>query len=230
MPALLGFRAAATAVIAAALAATATLTSAAPASAAPPVAVDDYRSMYPGQVRLVNVLRNDTDADGDQLAICRLGEIDEDRYYAEIVEGRLLVAPFGDSLQDIVITYYACDFDTLVPATLTVSLREVFPMKIVKLDRPGRLRVTNDNDRVVKFLYGSFREERPDGRVRVSPNDSVVIRVHRHRIDWVAYMGRDILVGIGHVRDIELPAGDDRARTRLTLSRAEARMWAEQRP
>lgn len=230
MPALLGFRAAALAVLAA-LVATATLTSAAPASATPPVAVDDYRSMYPGQVRLVNVLRNDTDADGDQLAICRLGEVDADRYYAEIVDGRLLVAPFGDSLEDIVITYYACDFDTLVPATLTVSLREIFPMRIVKLDRPGRLRVTNDNDRVVRFLYGSFREERPDGRVKVLPNDSVVIRVHRHRIDWVAYMGRDIVVGIGHVRDIELPAGDDgSARTRLTLSRAEVRMWAKPRP
>lgn len=230
MPALLGFRAAALAVLAA-LVATATLTSAAPASATSPVAVDDYRSMYPGQVRLVNVLRNDTDADGDQLAICRLGEVDADRYYAEIVDGRLLVAPFGDSLEDIVITYYACDFDTLVPATLTVSLREIFPMRIVKLDRPGRLRVTNDNDRVVRFLYGSFREERPDGRVKVLPNDSVVIRVHRHRIDWVAYMGRDIVVGIGHVRDIELPAGDDgSARTRLTLSRAEVRMWAKPRP
>lgn len=230
MPALLGFRAAALAVLAA-LVATATLTSAAPASATSPVAVDDYRSMYPGQVRLVNVLRNDADADGDQLAICRLGEVDADRYYAEIVDGRLLVAPFGDSLEDIVITYYACDFDTLVPATLTVSLREIFPMRIVKLDRPGRLRVTNDNDRVVRFLYGSFREERPDGRVKVLPNDSVVIRVHRHRIDWVAYMGRDIVVGIGHVRDIELPAGDDgSARTRLTLSRAEVRMWAKPRP
>lgn len=230
MPALLGFRAAALAVLAA-LVATATLTSAAPASATSPVAVDDYRSMYPGQVRLVNVLRNDADADGDQLAICRLGEVDADRYYAEIVDGRLLVAPFGDSLEDIVITYYACDFDTLVPATLTVSLREIFPMRIVKLDRPGRLRVTNDNDRVVRFLYGSFREERPDGRVKVLPNDSVVIRVHRHRIDWVAYMGRDIVVGIGHVRDIELPAGDDgSARTRPTLSRAEVRMWAKPRP
>ncbi len=136
----------------------------------------------------------------------------------------------AEDTEDLVVTYYACDFETLVPATLTVSFKEIHPMKVVKLDRPGRLRVTNDNDRFVKFLYGSFKNDRPDGRARVQENDSVVITVHRRTIDWIAYFGSGVTVGIGHVHRIELP-GHDRSvdRTRIDVDRAGARLWAAQR-
>jgi len=227
MSAFLGVRVAALATV---LAATATLTTAAPSSAAPPVAVDDYRWMYPGDFRLINVLRNDTDPEGDELEICRVGEVPETDGYVEVAGGSLFVATPSEATEDLVITYYACDFETLVPATLTISFREIQPVKIAKLDRPGRLRVTNDNEQGIRVLYGSFRESRPDGRVRVLAHDSVVIRVHRHRIDWVAYIGRAALAGIGHVRGIDLPARDLRdVSPRIALSRAEARLWAAQR-
>ncbi len=179
---------------------------------------------------MFDVLANDSDPDGDELAICRLGDFDEERYFIDIEDGKLFVFAFEDASEDLVLTYYACDFETLVPATLTVSFRAIEPMRIVKLDRPGRLRVINDNNRFVKFLYGNFHEDKPDGRARILPGESVVIPVHRRKIDWVAYFGNGVLVGFGHVRGIELPGGSQSVeRGRVTLSRAEAKLWAAQR-
>lgn len=217
-------------VLAAVVAATTTVTLASPASAEPPVAVDDNKTMYAGEGRAIDVLRNDSDPDGDELAICRVADVEGDDYAVFVEDNLLYVYTSGDRTENLVITYYACDFETLVPATLTISFKEIKPMKVVKLDRPGRLRVTNNNDRTVRFLYGSFDEDQPDGRTRVFAHDSVVIRVHRHKIDWVAFLGRGILVGIGHVRGIELPRDAGRVDlARLTMSRAEAKLWAAQR-
>ena len=119
----------------------------------------------------------------------------------------------------------------MVPATLTVTFQEVHRLKIAKLDRPGLLRLTNDNDRPVRFLYGNFEEPRPDGRTRVFANDSVVIRVHRQKIDWIAFFVRGGgLLGIGHVRGIELPGNARLAhRAATTFTKADLTRWAAQR-
>jgi hypothetical protein len=205
-------------------------TTVAPASAAPPVAVDDHKWMYPGQGRAIDVLANDSDPDGDALAICRLAPVPDDAAYFVDVEGdRLFVYAGEGNTEDIVITYYACDYETLVPATLTLSFREVIPVAVETAARPGRLRVTNDNDKPVSFLYGSFSQPKPDGRVKVPAHGSLTVRVHRHKIDWIAILARSVSAGFGHVRGIVLP-GDDRAAGRtLSLSRAEARAWASRR-
>ena len=101
-----------------------------------------------------------------------------------------------------------------MPATLTISFKEILPLKVIKAQRPGLLRMTNDNDKTVSVLYGNFNEDEPDGRLRVFPQSSTVVRVHRHKIDWVAFFTRGgALVGIGHVRGIELP-GDGRLSSR----------------
>ncbi len=228
------FRGARTAAVALILAVVAAVgaTLAVPATAAPPVARDDRKSLYAGEGRLMDVLRNDSDPDGDDLAVCRVQEApDGADYFVFIEDDKLFVFAAGNRERDLVITYYACDFETLAPATLTVSVRATYPMRVRKLARPGLLRVTNDNDRTVRFLYGSFRNERPDGRTRVFPSDSVVIRVHRRKIDWVAWFARSgSLLGTGHVRGIKLPArGTSPERAKLTLSRTEAKLWTEQR-
>lgn len=221
-------RRACAALLATALALTVATTVASPASAAPPVTVDDEVSVYPGQARLVDVLGNDSDPDGDDLAVCRLADPGEhDTYYVDITAGRIFIATSAESADPITITYYACDYETLVPATLTVSFKEIKPITVVKLDRPGRLKITNDNDARVRFLYGDFDERRPDGHVGIAPHDSAVVRVHRHTIDWVAILARSVLAGTGHVRHIQLPAGDPGpARARVTLDRVDARAWA----
>lgn len=229
MSALRGLRAV---VVVAVLTATTGVTLAQPASAAPPVAVDDHRSMYAGQERIIDVLRNDSDPDGaDELGLCRVAEPgDGDAHYAAFIEDDMLFVYVDDDVRgDITITYYACDYETLVPATLTISVTPVRRVHVVKLDRPGRLRVTNDNDRAVRFLYGSFKEARPDGRAWVEAHDSLVVRVDRHRIDWIAILARSVLAGIGHVRGIELPGDSLSHRASVALSRSEAKVWAAQR-
>ena len=222
----LGSRAVAVAV----LVAGAGLTAAGPASAAPPVAVDDHKWMYPGQFRTIDVLANDSDPDGDALEVCRLAPIPEDApYYAGIEDGKVFVWAGEEPTEDIVITYYACDYETLVPATLTISFREVVPVVAEKAQRPGRIRVTNGNDRPVTFLYGSFREPHPDGRVKVPADGAVTVRVHRHTIDWIAILARSVSAGVGHIRGIALP-GDDRVAAKpLALTRAERRAWGAHR-
>lgn len=228
MPAI-GLRAVSVAVACIVLSSLGWVSLAAPASAAPPVAVNDHRTMYEGQSRSINVLRNDSDPDGDDLAVCRVQEPDTDDYFAFADGDRIFVAVFG-RVDEVTITYYACDFETLVPATLTITVKETFRPRITKLARPGLLRVSNRNDKILKFLWGSFDEERPDGRVRVEPHDSVVIRVHRRKIDWIAFLKNGVFLGIGHVRDIELPARDGRTdRARITLTEREAKIWAKQR-
>ena len=47
---------------------------ASPAQAAPPVTGADSASMYAGNAVEVDVLANDTDADGDDLAVCRIAD------------------------------------------------------------------------------------------------------------------------------------------------------------
>ena len=227
MPAFRGVRAAAVALV---LAASAGMTLASPAAADPPVVQDDHKWMYPNQGRSIDVLANDSDPDGDELAVCRVEEPPRDAdYFVETDGDQIFVYSSEDTGEDIVIDYYVCDFETLVPATLTISFREIHPIKIAKLDRPGRLRVTNDNKRVVRFLYGSFSQDRPDGRTRVPAHDSVVIRVHRHKIDWIAILGRSVFLGSGTVRGIELPRDSQSDRARVTLTRAEAKLWDRQR-
>ncbi len=91
--------------------------------------------------------------------------------------------------------------------------------------------MTNDNDKTVSVFYGDFNEDEPDGRVRVFPHSSTVVRVHRHKIDWVAFFTRSgVFVGIGHVRGIELP-GDGRlsSRSATSFSNADLKRWAAQR-
>ena len=221
-------RRARTALLTGALAASFAVALAQPASAAAPITRDDHVSMYAGQMRVVKVLANDSDPDGDTLAICRIGQdsASSDKYFVDFSQGELLVGLNPGVKGPITITYYACDYETLVPATLTIDVKKVVPVTATKADRPGRLRFTNKNDRAVKVLYGSLKEDHPDGTVRVPAHSSAVARVHRHRIFWIAILDRTAMAGRGHVRGIELPAGDHvPAPGKVRIDRAEARAW-----
>ncbi|MCW2768217.1 MAG: hypothetical protein JWO11_4176, partial [Nocardioides sp.] len=113
-----------TALLATALLTTLGTALAQPASAAAPVTVDDHVSLYAGEARQISVLKNDSDADGDQLAVCRVAEPGEhDDYYVEAMGDSLFVFTNPRTTGDITITYYACDYETLVPGTLTISFK-----------------------------------------------------------------------------------------------------------
>lgn len=184
---------------------------AAPASAAPPVTVDDEFSMYEGNSGRVPVLRNDSDPDGDDLSVCRVAPVPDDaEYSASAYRGRLYVHVDRGAPAEIAITYYACDRETLVPGTVTITVQRLKPVRVVKGARPGRVRVTNLNDRRITFYWGNFFIEQIDGIVRVDAGDTRVIRVHRTRIHWMATFGLRVDVDQGTLAGIELP---DRRRT-----------------
>jgi hypothetical protein len=186
---------------------------AAPASAAPPVAVDDQVTIYDGGIEYVDVLANDSDPDGDDLTICRIGEVsDPAPSIVGIDEGYLVVGLFGEVPGVVTITYYACDLETMVPATLTLTVKPVDSPRLTKTDRPGVLRVTNPNDHATRFSWGvenRGRFEHVDGRVAIPAHDSVFVRVHHHRIYWEAFYRHYRVIWSGSIGRIRLP-GDDR--------------------
>jgi hypothetical protein len=184
---------------------------ASPANAAPPVTTDDATSMYAGNAREVDVLANDTDADSpDDLTVCRLGSETYKRVFAESWgDGVIFTYSLpGARPGTYTFTYYACDFETLVPATLTVTI-DPEPEVIAKglPGRPGKIKVVNPADFKIQFLYGSFKEQEPDGTVKIARNSSVVLKVRRTRIDWLAYTRRGEFIRKGRVKDIVLPPG-----------------------
>jgi hypothetical protein len=194
----------------------------------PPVAVGDTIKLYPGQSGQLDVLANDGSPSGDDLALCRFPEPDFLGAGAVSVFAMELSAFLGaESTGDLavlvgpkargthVIDYFVCDTHHLVPAQLTVVVRDVAPVDVKTIPgRPGRLKVTNHNDRGIRFVYGDPRAHRPDGRVRVPAGATEVVRVQRHRIFWLALIGsrpgkRDLfsspgIADHGRVRGIEL--------------------------
>lgn len=90
----------------------------------------------------------------------------------------------------------------VLPAT--AEARGTAPIQVVKTGRPGQLRVTNPNDTWVKVLWGTFSRAQPDGQRRVGAYGSVTIQVDRRRIDWMALLAGDQVIGEGTVRGIRL--------------------------
>ena len=186
---------------------------AAPAEAAPPVTTPDATSMYAGNARDVDVLANDTDADPDgaeDLAVCRMGDETYRRVFAESVgDGLVFVYSLPSAKPGTyTFTYYACDFQTLVPGTITVTI-EAEPEVTAKAlpGQPGKIKVTNPADFKIKFLYGSFKEANPDGTVKIAKGSSVILSVQRTQIDWIAYTRKNEFIKQGRVKNIVLPPG-----------------------
>ncbi|MCW2776250.1 MAG: hypothetical protein JWN91_4576 [Nocardioides sp.] len=202
----------------------ATLATVTPAYAAEPdpqapVVVDDTVTMWPGQVRLVDVLANDTDPDGDgsDLALCRFPDPDFSsgvippvlamQYPDDTGElsGTLMVMADPRAQGTPTINYYVCDYDFLVPATLTVDIRDVAPVDVAKVPgRPGKLTVTNENEQPIHFWYGHPRASRPDAKVLVPAHETITVRVQRTRIVWIGIIGRRGIADFGYVNHIKL--------------------------
>jgi hypothetical protein len=213
-----------------ALAAVGLVVTAPAAQAAPPVAVPDATSMYAGNVRDVDVLANDTDPDGtDDLAVCRMGEKTYRHVFADHVgEGMLFVYSNPQAKPGTyTFTYYACDFETLVPATLTVTIKPEPEVTAKALPgKPGKIKVTNPAAVKIRFLYGSFDEEEPDGMLKIAKKSSVVLDVRRTRIDWIAYTRKGEFIRQGTIKNIKLPPGTTPPAAGRSLAPQLARLWA----
>ncbi|WP_243057576.1 Ig-like domain-containing protein [Nocardioides sp. SR21] len=181
-----------------------------------PVVVDDAITVWPGESREIDVLTNDSDPTGDDLAVCRLPGFDIvssqvpavyalDMSVYGFPAGRLLVSSDDRTRGTHTIDYYVCSRTRLTPATLTVTVRPVSPVAVTKVaGRPGVLKVTNTNDQAIRFRATDRTGCRQDGRVRVPAHDSRVVRVERHDIAWTAYIGNGGVADRGRLRGIEL--------------------------
>lgn len=191
-----------------------------------PAVVADTISLYPGQAAEINVLANDSSPAGGTLALCRFPEVDLDGPLPAVMAmempsildgaaGDVIVSSMPRARGTHVVDYYVCDHAHLVPATLTVVIKDVQPVHVTKVrGKPGRLKVVNHNAEPIGFWYGHPRAERPDGRVRIAPGGTATVRVQRHRILWVALIGAGPgkaaalsspgIAGHGVVRDIKL--------------------------
>ena len=194
----------------------------------PPVTTPDSGTVFQGAFADVQPINNDHDPDNEQLALCRLGTERYPGLRAAFVENDWAVFAKRKATPGVyTFTYYACDFSYLTPGTITITVEALPKITVKKIaSNPGHLRVTNPSDHRVRFLYGSFNEDRPDGNLLIDKDSSVVISVHRTRIDWVATDRKGELFFVsGHVTGIKLarsapgPAGETSLPSRL------AQLW-----
>ncbi|HJQ04959.1 MAG TPA: Ig-like domain-containing protein [Nocardioides sp.] len=174
---------------------------------APPVTVDDAVTVTALRGAAPDVLANDSDPDGDPLAVCRLGTVPSG-LDAEIIDGKLELFPFTPGTYSL--TYYACDFDYLTPGTVTVTVKPApkIAIRVLKSDsRPGQLKVVNRGSFTFAFQWGSYKKVQPDGRVHVAAHSSRWVHVRRVSVTWVASNARRGAFRIGFVRGIKLPRG-----------------------
>ncbi len=198
------------------------------ATGSPPVTTPDSGTVYQGGSGGVQPLNNDHDPDNEALAICRLGTESYPGLTAAFVENDWAVyARHRAKPGTYTFTYYACDFSYLTPGTITITVKAVPEIKVAKIaTRPGRLRVTNPSDVKVRFLYGSFEEARPDGRLVIGKDSSAVISVHRTQIDWIATdRAGELFYVTGHVTGIKLARGSARPAGGVPLPPRLAEAW-----
>lgn len=198
-----------------------------PAQADPPVTVPDAVSIFAGNGAEANVLANDSDADGDELALCRLAPENYKKFELFVDAGVIFpVAAPNTKPGTYTFTYYACDFETLTPGTLTVT---VLPTPDITVKAPagqrGKIKVKNPADFKIRFLFGSFENESPDGIVKIAKHSSVVLTVRRRTIDWIAYSRTGEYLRTGHVRGIKLPPGTTAPAAGRVAPRV-AKLWA----
>ena len=194
----------------------------------PPVTTPDAVTVLQGNGATVQPVNNDHDADNDMLAICRLGNEHYRGLSADFFgyDWEVFAKPSAKP-GTYTFTYYACDYSYLTPGTITVTVKELPEIKVAKIgSRPGKLRVTNPSDLKVRFLWGSFKEDRPDGTLLLDKGASAVISVHRTRIDWLAMSRKgDVFLGSGHVDGIKLAGGAGRAVGHAPLSSRMVQLW-----
>ena len=103
---------------------------AAPAYAAtgsPPVTHPDIVRLHADEAMAFDLTENDTDPDGDKLAVCRVGDDVPRKLRVLVEEGQLLVLPRARAMGTYTFTYYACDSSYLTPGQVTVKVEAPAP-------------------------------------------------------------------------------------------------------
>ncbi len=168
-----------------------------------PVVVDDQVTLWPGEQTEIDVLANDSDPGGDDLAPCRVPSILGpdgdylpvqvwDRSWIDERVGVLQVATALDAEGVHVIDYYVCNHTRLTLARLTVNVRPVQPVDVVPGGAPGRIRVTNHNDRRIVFIATDASGCLTEVHAPVPAGVTRSFQVRRHTLPWFARIGSGI--------------------------------------
>jgi hypothetical protein len=193
---------------AAVLAVTVTAAPAAQArSGAAPVTAADSVTTYPGNYTSVELLDNDSDAEGDSLKVCQNGGEHYPKITADFSKTDVSFAVKTKAKPGTyVYTYFACDGTSQTAGTVTLVVATPPKIKLRQVSNGlGKLRATSKAPFKVRIAYGTFGEESPDGYVVVPKKGSAVFTVHRTKIDWVASTMNGDFLASGHVRGILLP-------------------------
>jgi hypothetical protein len=198
------------------------------ATGSPPVTTPDAGRVFQGSFADLQPVNNDHDPDNEQLALCRVGTEHHPGLRAFFLGDVWSVFAKRRAKPGVyTFTYYACDFSYLTPGTITITVEALPKISVKKIgSRPGHLRVTNPSDVAIRFLYGSFQEDSPDGSLTIRKDSSAVISVHRTRIDWVATDRKGVLFLVrGHVTGIQLPRSTSPPVGRSALPSRVAHLW-----
>jgi hypothetical protein len=195
---------------------------------AAPVVTTDTVALYPQGMAIIDVLANDTDPndpDGSSLALCRLPTLDLDDLLGASSLPSVLVTDagglFGSSgsmmvlsmrsklAKPQVVEYYVCNLTHLTPATLTVTMLETKPVTVRKVpSKPGRLKVTNHNDRRIMLEWTGRHHE---GGISLGAHKTRIVHVRGTKVRWTAVIGSEFNSGVaGHgvVRNIKVDPDD----------------------
>jgi methionine-rich copper-binding protein CopC len=181
------------------------------ATGSAPVTAPDTVTVYVGGGTAAEPLANDSDPDGDELAVCRVPNDAEKRFSVFIdADGPVeIIANPRTKPGTYTLTYYACDLSYLTPGTITVTVEATPRLKAIAVtSKPGLVRFRNPSDNAAIFFWGSFPDEEvPDGSIRVPAGGSKVVRVHHTLVSWAGISPKGNFVKEGRIR-VTLPKGD----------------------
>lgn len=202
----------------------------------PPVAVADVVTAYQGDQREIDLLSNDTDPDGDVLAVCRLGRsaravrLEADSFVFDGEPTPLgigttyLVVGAHAAAGTYTISYQACDTALMTAGVVTVHVRHLRHVTVQRTARPRYVRVHNPTGFRADFFWSTVNGVR-FGSTTIPAHHTAAVHVAGATISWRAetHVGLDGTVqpetphalGSGVVRHIATPTRGATARATL---------------
>ena len=160
----------------------------------------DSASVRAGQVVPVRVLDNDTDPDGDALAVVSVSTPRRGQTCVSRSGTVQYYAPSGTRSYTQRLTYGVTDGDRYRTAVATVSVTGIKPVGVTVTQRltfkkhshqvktRARVRFTNVNKRTIVVLAGSPKKDNPSFRRGIAPGKSVVyVTTVRPRVVYVGF-------------------------------------------
>lgn len=173
----------------------------------PPTPADDRIAALAGGTRTIRVLANDTDPDGDDLAVVSVtqpprGEVCVDSDGRIEYFGVSSATGYTDRFR-----YGVTDGDLYRTATVTVTVQGIAPLRTTVVKRkkrkPARVYFTNPNRRNLAVLAGDPRRKRAQLSRTITPGKTVVLRTRSKRVVFYAltndYDGYPIVVSVGAI-------------------------------